>query len=344
MEQHLNRLETEHAIKLVKDTFQLNLATSLKLRRITAPLFVESGKGLNDDLAGQCNAINFYIRDLNTHAEIVQSLAKWKRVQLAELNFNPGYGIYTDMNAIRPDEILDDIHSLYVDQWDWEQVITKQDRTLEYLENTVKKIYYSLLRTEYIVCENYSNLIPFLPEKIHFITSEALRKKYSIFSPKERENKIAKEYGAVFIEGIGGKLDDGTIHDTRADDYDDWSTISGVECDNVDYYNTYGLNGDLLVWYEPLQKAIEISSMGIRVDQTSLMKQLEVSGNTYKKDLYYHKLVLENKLPLTIGGGIGQSRLCMILLHKMHIGEIQASIWPDEMIEKYKKIGINLIH
>ncbi len=327
--------ETEKAIKLIKDFFQINLAEALNLERVTAPLFVKAGTGINDDLKGVERPISFYIKNMNnTKAEIVQSLAKWKRLTLANLKMNPGEGIYTDMNAIRPDEILDDLHSLYVDQWDWEKVISKEERNLEFLINIVRKIYQVLKRTEYIINKQYPEIKPILPEEIYFFHSEELEKIYPHFTPIEREYAICKEYGAVFIIGIGAPLENGYPHDGRAPDYDDWTTPTE---------KGLGLNGDIIVWYPVLEKAFEISSMGIRVDQQVLEKQLEMTGTTERKELFFHKKLLKGELPLTIGGGIGQSRLCMLFLRKAHIGEIQSSIWPDAMTEDCRKNNIFLL-
>jgi len=327
--------ETEKAIKLIKDFFQINLAEALNLERVTAPLFVKAGTGINDDLNGVERPISFYIKNMNnTKAEVVQSLAKWKRLTLANLKMNPGEGIYTDMNAIRPDEILDDLHSLYVDQWDWEKVISKEERNLEFLINIVRKIYQVLKRTEYIINKQYPEIKPILPEEIYFVHSEELDKRYPHFTPIEREYAICKEYGAVFIIGIGAPLENGYPHDGRAPDYDDWTTPTE---------KGLGLNGDIIVWYPVLEKAFEISSMGIRVDQQVLEKQLEMTGTTERKELFFHKKLFKGELPLSIGGGIGQSRLCMLFLRKAHIGEIQSSIWPDAMTEDCRKNNIFLL-
>lgn len=292
--------------------------------------------GINDDLNGVERPVSFPIKDLgDAQAEVVQSLAKWKRLTLADYDIDPGYGIYTDMNAIRSDEELGNLHSLYVDQWDWERVITEEERNVEFLIETVERIYAAMIRTEYMVYENYPSIKPYLPEKIHFIHSEELRAKYPNLSPKEREDRITDEYGAVFIIGIGCKLSDGTKHDGRAPDYDDYTTI-GMN-------NLPGLNGDLLLWDRVLNRAVEFSSMGIRVDRETLLKQLKESNSEYKKELYFHKRLLSGNLPLCIGGGIGQSRLCMFYLRKAHIGEIQASIWPEEMRDECKQEKIYLI-
>lgn len=332
----LDPKQTEQGIKLIKDFFQQNLSTELRLRRVTAPLFVLKGLGINDDLNGVERAVTFPIKDLNeAKAEVVHSLAKWKRLTLAEYHVEPGYGIYTDMNAIRADEELDNLHSLYVDQWDWEAVITKEQRTIAYLKNVVERIYAAMRRTEYLVCESYPQIKPFLPEKITFIHSEELLKRYPNLSPKEREDKACEEYGAVFLIGIGGKLANGEKHDGRAPDYDDWSTVA----DN----GLAGLNGDILIWYPVLGRSFELSSMGIRVDKESLLRQLKIEGCEERKELYFHKKLLAGELPLSIGGGIGQSRLCMVMLHKGHIGEIQASIWPEEMRRECAQLGMTLI-
>lgn len=332
----LNKHQTEQGIKLIKDFFQQNFSTELRLRRVTAPLFVLKGLGINDDLNGTERAVTFPIKDLNdAHAEVVHSLAKWKRLTLAEYGIEDGHGIYTDMNAIRADEELDNLHSLYVDQWDWEAVINDSNRNVAFLKNVVERIYSAIRRTEYLVCETYQGLKPFLPKEIHFIHSEELLQRYPNLSAKERENAICKEFGAVFIIGIGDVLSNGEKHDNRAPDYDDWHTMgeNGLR----------GLNGDILIWYPILERAIELSSMGIRVNEQSLMEQLEISNSLDRKDLYFHQQLLNHKLPLSIGGGIGQSRLCMILLHKAHIGEIQASIWTDEMRNECEAAGIPLI-
>lgn len=332
----LNLTETEQAIKQIKDFFQLNLASELRLRRVTAPLFVKKGTGINDDLNGIERPVSFPIKDINEDvAEIVQSLAKWKRMALAELDIKEGYGIYTDMNAIRPDEELTNIHSLYVDQWDWERVVSKEQRNVDYLKYIVKKIYSALVRTEFHISEAYPNLIPELPEEITFIHSEELAAKYPDLTPFERETKEAKKHGAIFVIGIGGEMPNGEVHDGRAPDYDDWSTptING----------STGLNGDIILWNNVLNRAFEISSMGIRVDKDALLKQLEIRGAEERKELMWHQMLLNGELPLSIGGGIGQSRLCMYFLRKAHIGEIQSSIWPDEMKKQCKENGINLL-
>ena len=328
--------QTEQGIKQIKDFFQANLSTELRLRRVTAPLFVLKGLGINDDLNGVERPVSFPIKDLgDARAEVVHSLAKWKRLTLAEYDVEPGYGVYADMNAIRADEELDNLHSLYVDQWDWEAVITPEERNLEFLKRVVRRIYAAILRTEYLTCETYSQLKPFLPREIHFIHSEDLLALYPDKPVKEREDLIAKKYGAVFIIGIGGKLANGEPHDGRAPDYDDWTTET-VE-------GKRGLNGDILIWYPVLGRSVELSSMGIRVDKEALLRQLKLSGKEERLQLYFHQKLVNGELPLSIGGGIGQSRLCMVLLHKAHVGEIQASIWSEEMIRECASLGMTLI-
>ena len=323
-------------IKQIKEFFQQNLSTELRLRRVTAPLFVLQGLGINDDLNGVERAVTFPIKDLgDARAEVVHSLAKWKRLTLAEYNIPQGYGIYTDMNAIRADEELGNLHSLYVDQWDWERVIGEENRNVEFLKKIVERIYAAMLRTEYMVYEMYPELKPTLAEEIHFIHAEELMQMYPDLTPKEREHAIAKKYGAVFIIGIGGKLTSGEPHDNRAPDYDDWSTP------NSDGYN--GLNGDIIVWNELLGRSFELSSMGIRVNKEVMLQQLQLTGKEDRKSLYFHQRILGDKLPLCIGGGIGQSRLCMLFLKKAHIGEIQSSIWPEEMRDECREANIPLI-
>ncbi len=318
--------QTEKAIKAVKDMFQDNLSAQLALLRVTAPMMVLSGQGLNDDLNGVERPVRFPVKSLgDSPAEVVHSLAKWKRLKLSELGTAPGRGIYTDMNALRPDEDLDNIHSIYVDQWDWEKVIRPEQRNLEYLKQTVRRIYEAVKVTENKLYVEFPQITPILPEDIYFITSEQLLQRYPGLSAKERENAVTREYGAVFVIGIGGLLSNGEAHDGRAADYDDWS-----------------LNGDILLWNPILESAFEISSMGIRVDAATLHSQLEARGQLWKEDLYFHRLLLEGKLPQTIGGGIGQSRLCMFLLRKAHIGEIQSSVWPEEMRSRCFAAGIDL--
>ena len=319
--------DTEKAIKAVKDMFQVNLSAQLALLRVTAPMVVLSGTGINDDLNGTERPVTFPIRDMGEqHAEVVHSLAKWKRLKLAELGLPPGRGIYTDMNALRPDEDLDNIHSIYVDQWDWERVIRKEDRNVEFLKKIVRRIYEAIKVTENKIYVEFPQIAPVLPEEIHFITAEELLQRYPGKTPKEREDLITKEFGAVFIMGIGGKLSDGSLHDGRAADYDDWT-----------------LNGDILLWNPVLGHAFEVSSMGIRVDEDALRRQLRERSQQNKESLLFHRMLLEGKLPYTIGGGIGQSRLCMFLLRKAHIGEIQASIWPQEMIASCRAHGIEIV-
>jgi aspartate--ammonia ligase len=332
----LSLKETEKAIKLVKDTFQQNLSAELKLRRVTAPLFVLKGTGINDDLNGVENKVAFPVKDMNNAvAEIVNSLAKWKRIALADYGIEKGYGIYTDMNAVRPDEDLDNIHSLYVDQWDWELVISKEERTLEFLKYIVRKIYEVLKRTEFVIYENYSLLEPILPDEITFIHSEELQLLYPKLNPRDRETEAVKKYGAIFVIGIGGVLADGLPHDGRAPDYDDWVTPTRT--------GYRGLNGDIIIWNPILESAFEISSMGIRVDKEALLKQLEISKTTERKDLYFHKRLINEELPLSVGGGLGQSRICMYYLRKAHIGEIQSSIWSESMIQECKENNIFLV-
>ncbi len=332
----LSLKETEKAIKFVKDFFQENLSAELRLRRVTAPLFVMQGTGINDDLNGTERAVAFPVKEFdNQKAEVVHSLAKWKRMMLAKYEIEENYGLYTDMNAIRADEELTNLHSLYVDQWDWEAVITKEDRQLDYLKKMVEKIYAVLLRTEFMVYEHYPSLKPQLPEKITFLHAADLEEQYPELTPLERESKMAQQYGAIFIMGIGGKLPSGKLHDGRAPDYDDWSSP------NSD--GKIGLNGDIILWNPLLERAFEISSMGIRVDKETLQKQLSERGEEERQSLQWHQMLLNNQMPLSIGGGIGQSRLCMFLLQKAHIGEVQASIWPDDMIAQCQAHNIVLI-
>ena len=326
---------TEKAIKAVKDMFQSNLSAQLALLRVTAPIVVLSGTGINDDLNSVERPVSFPIKSLNEQkAEVVHSLAKWKRLKLGELGIRPGRGIYTDMNALRPDEDLDNLHSIYVDQWDWEKVIRKEDRNLAFLKMTVRRIYEAIKVTENRLYVEFPEITPELPEDIFFIHAEELRRRYPDLTPKERENAIVKEHKAVFIIGIGGALGDGTIHDGRDADYDDWSTP------NEDGF--LGLNGDILLWNKLLDCAFEVSSMGIRVDEAAMLRQLEIRGQSWKKDLYFHRKLLAGELPYTIGGGIGQSRLCMYLLRKAHIGEIQSAIWPEAMREACLSAGIEI--
>lgn len=328
--------ETESAIKRLKDFFELNLSTELSLSRVTAPLFVQSGTGINDDLNGIEKPVSFPIRDMaGVKAEVVQSLAKWKRMQLATLGFEPGYGLYTDMNAVRPDEMLDNTHSLYVDQWDWERVITPEQRNIEFLQKIVRRIYSTLKRAEHFVYEHFPMIRPELPEEITIIHSEDLLARYPGKSPKQREYELLRECGAAFIMGIGGELSDGTIHDGRAPDYDDWSSMG----EN----GKPGLNGDIFVWNPVLKMAFELSSMGIRVSPESLLRQLKIRSCPQRQELMWHRKLLANEMPLSIGGGIGQSRLCMYFLRKAHVGEIQASLWPQQMIEICRENNIPLL-
>lgn len=332
----LNLSQTELGIKSIKDFFQLNLSSELRLRRVTAPLFVLQGMGINDDLNGVERAVSFPIKDLgDARAEIVHSLAKWKRLTLADYGIEEGYGIYTDMNAIRSDEELGNLHSLYVDQWDWERTMTKEERNAGFLKETVRRIYAAMVRTEYMVYEMFPEIKPILPRDIFFIHTEDLLRKYPSLTPKEREDAICREYSAVFIIGIGCTLSNGEKHDGRAPDYDDWTTPTPD--------GHAGLNGDLLLWNDVLGRAFEISSMGIRVDREALLRQLALSHAEDRKGLYFHKRLLGGELPQSIGGGIGQSRLCMFYLRKAHIGEIQASIWPEDMRREALEAGMHLI-
>ena len=319
----LDLVETQKAIKLVKDTFERELAKELNLIRVSAPLFVEPGTGLNDNLSGYEKAVNFVVNENDKELEIVQSLAKWKRYALKKYDID---GLYTDMNAIRRFEDTDNLHSLYVDQWDWERRLLPEQRNIRTLKSVVKKIYKAFIKTYSKVIKAYPILAQELPKNITFITTKELEKRYPNLDRKARENEICKEFGAVFLMNIGGKLKDGDPHDSRAADYDDWK-----------------MNGDILLWYEPLKIAFEISSMGIRVNKESLLKQLKEKKEEYKINLTYHKMILNDELPLSIGGGIGQSRLCMYLLKKIHIGEVQSSYWPDEEIEEFKKFNVNLL-
>lgn len=319
--------QTQLAIKKVKDFFERDLAIQLNLTRVSAPLFVSCNSGINDTLNGVERPVRFDVKDIDCEAEIVHSLAKWKRMALKQYNFEAGEGLYTDMSAIRRDEDTDNIHSVFVDQWDWEKHINREDRTAETLHHTVKGIYRALRHTERYIADDYAFVEKnFLPESITFITTQELEDMYPDLTPKERENRIAREKKAVFIEKIGGALKSGQIHDGRAPDYDDWE-----------------LNGDIVVYYPVLDIAFELSSMGIRVDEKSLVSQLEIRGCPERAELPFHKALLNGELPYSIGGGIGQSRICMYFLRKAHIGEVQASIWPVEMIEECKSNGIELL-
>ena len=322
----LNLLETEVAIKFVKDNFERELAKALKLTRVSAPLFVIPETGLNDNLNGIERPVRFDIKDIGKDVEIVQSLAKWKRMALKKYGFEKETGLYTDMNAIRRDEELDALHSCYVDQWDWEKIIDEKERTYGYLKKTVKTIYKVFLKMTDIVNKKYPVLENHLPKEIFFISTKDLEKMYPDKTRKERENLIAKEKKAVFLYQIGWPLKDKKPHDGRAADYDDWK-----------------LNGDIVLWYEPLQIAFELSSMGIRVSEDSLVKQLKNKHEEYKLDNPYCKSILNKELPYTIGGGIGQSRICMFFLQKAHIGEVQSSVWSEEALAKLEKENIHLL-
>ncbi len=322
----LNTRQTQIAIKKVKDFFERDLAIQLDLTRVSAPLFVRRDSGLNDTLNGVERPVSFDIRGIDGECEIVHSLAKWKRYALKEYGFEHGEGLYTDMNAIRRDEDTDNVHSVFVDQWDWERIISKEERTVETLKSTVKKIYAALRHTEKYIADDYAFAERLLPEKITFITSQELEDMYPGLTPKERELEAVRRYGAIFVMQIGGALKSGNPHDGRAPDYDDWS-----------------LNGDIIVYYEILDMALELSSMGIRVDEEALKKQLEIRGCPERASLPFHRALLAGELPYTIGGGIGQSRICMFFLHKAHIGEVQASVWDDETVKKCEETGVVLL-
>ena len=322
----LDVLTTQRAIRMLRHTFEDNLCEALSLTRASAPLFVERGSGLNDDLNGVERPVSFDILDSGKVVEVVHSLAKWKRMALKKYDFPIHTGLYTDMNAIRRDETCDSIHSLYVDQWDWEKVIAAEDRNIDYLKNTVSSIYKAIYDTAVAVEKQYPALDNYLPHDIAFVTSQELEDKYPDLSAKERENAAAKEYGAVFLMQIGGRLKSGKKHDGRAPDYDDWS-----------------LNGDILIYNRVTDAAFEISSMGIRVDKESLLKQLTSENALDRLELPFHKALINDELPLSIGGGIGQSRLCMLLLQKAHIGEVHASVWPQREIERCREMGVELL-
>lgn len=324
-ESKLSLLETEIAIKKLKDFFESSLSYELNLTRVSAPLFVRKASGLNDDLNGIDKAVSFSTEH-EERLEIVHSLAKWKRMALYRYGFQPHTGLYADMNAIRKHEDLSEIHSLYVDQWDWEKIILEEERNIGKLKNIVDRIYKAFKKTESYIKREYPVLTHTLPEQIHYITAIELEEKYPELSPKEREHAITKEHGAVFIIGIGDKLPSGDRHDDRAPDYDDWA-----------------LNGDILFWNPILDRSLELSSMGIRVDKKALLEQLEKRDTLWKKELDFHKSLLEGKLPFTVGGGIGQSRICMYFLEKAHIGEVQSSSWPDHIIKKCEEKGIELL-
>ncbi|MBR2742729.1 MAG: aspartate--ammonia ligase [Clostridia bacterium] len=323
---YLSVRDTQRAIKIIRDTFEDELAAALNLERISAPLFVRSNSGLNDDLNGVERAIKFDVKNLGFDVEIVHSLAKWKRNALKVYGFSAGEGLYTDMNAIRRDEDFDNLHSIYVDQWDWELCINASDRNEEFLKQVVLKLFSAIKNTEAAVYKDFPAIVPSLPDDVFFITSEELLKLYPDIPPKERENEIAREKKCVFIMKIGDKLSDGAPHDGRAPDYDDWE-----------------LNGDLIFYYEPLSAALEVSSMGIRVDEKSLREQLKKAGCPEREKLRFHTELLNGELPLTVGGGIGQSRMCMMLLKKAHIGEVQTSEWPDGLRAEAEENGIFLL-
>ncbi len=323
----LNLIETEEAIKLVKDSFQKNLAKNLNLIRVTAPLFVLETSGLNDDLTGTEEPVKFSVRTESVPLTIVHSLAKWKRMALDKYNLGVGEGLYTDMNAIRKDEVLDNLHSLYVDQWDWERVITKDDRNYDFLKKIVIQIYEAIKSTSKMISEYFLDLTDYFPENIHFITTSELAEMYPNLSADEREYEVTKKYKSVFLIAIGDELDNGEKpHGSRAPDYDDWQ-----------------LNGDIIVYYPPLDMAVELSSMGIRVDKNSLQEQLKKKNALDKLKYEYHQKIMNDELPLTIGGGIGQSRLCLIMLNKIHIGEVQASYWDQKNTEYAKKNNFKLL-
>jgi aspartate--ammonia ligase len=329
-------LKTEKAIRFVKQTFSTLLADALDLEPVSSPLAVADGTGINDDLNGIEKPVSFTVKEIKSkNMVVVQSLAKWKRVRLMELGIESGKGILTDMRALRPDETFSPIHSIYVDQWDWEKHIEANQRTIPYLKETVKKIYKALRDTELRICEAFPQHSPFLPPQITFIHSEDLAKRYPLLNPKERETEACLEHGAIFVIGIGGKLGDGKRHDGRAPDYDDWSTPT------INGYS--GLNGDIIVWNPLLEMPFEISSMGIRVDGISLKRQLTELGCSERENLQFHRMLLDGKLPLSIGGGIGQSRVCMLLLRKIHIGEVQVGVWSDAVREKAVSDGITLL-
>ena len=322
----LTVLETQDIIRSLRHRFEENLCDALNLRRVSAPLFVSRGSGINDDLNGVERPVSFDILQTGEVVEVVHSLAKWKRAALGKYGFSMHTGLYTDMNAIRRDEVCDSVHSLYVDQWDWEKIISEGDRTVEFLQDTVERIYSAVLLTADFIERKCPVLDNYLPREIKFITSQELLDKYPSLSPRERETEIVKEYGAVFVMQIGGRLSNGEKHDGRAPDYDDWA-----------------LNGDLIVYNRVLDSALELSSMGIRVDKKSLVKQLTAEDRLERLELPFHKSLMNGELPFTIGGGIGQSRLCMQLLQKAHIGEVHASVWPEEEIKKCEELGIQLL-
>jgi len=329
-------LKTEEAIRFVKQAFAQALCQEMNLYPISSPMMVLDDSGINDNLNGIERTVTFPVKSLkDKSAVIVNSLAKWKRLRLKQIGISIGEGILTDMRAIRPDEDYTPLHSIYVDQWDWEKRIEKSDRELQFLKAEVEKIYRALYTTEQMLTETYTDIEAILPEKITFIHSEQLRKQFPALSPKEREKRACQKYGAIFLIGIGGELEDGEKHDGRAPDYDDWSTL------NDEGY--FGLNGDILVWNPVLENAFELSSMGIRVDAETLMKQLKIRGDEKRSQLPFHKMLLKNELPYSIGGGIGQSRMCMFLLRKKHIGEVQVSLWPDDELIGLSEQGVSLL-
>ncbi|HEX2920697.1 MAG TPA: aspartate--ammonia ligase [Bacteroidales bacterium] len=325
-------LKTEEAIFFIKESFRRRLANALELVNVSAPVAVLDGTGINDDLNGVEKPVSFPVKGISQNAVIVQSLAKWKRVRLKEFNFPAGKGLITDMRAIRPCEDLTPIHSVYVDQWDWEKHILPTQRTSKYLKKTVESIYDALKSTENELYTHFPEYKPFLPDTIHFIHSQELLDQYPDLDAKQRETEIAKKYGAVFIIGIGANLSNGEPHDGRAPDYDDWSTV------NEEGFN--GLNGDIILWNPVISRAFEVSSMGIRVDEKAMEKQLRMKGCPERKNLLFHRMLLNSELPLSIGGGIGQSRLCMFFLKKRHIGEVQSSVWPESHFEGGCKLEI----
>ena len=322
----LDLRDTEKAIKLVKDFFEDELAQALNLTRVSAPIMVTPESGLNDNLNGVERPVSFDVLETGRQVEIVHSLAKWKRQALKTYGFHPGEGLYTDMNAIRRDEVTDNIHSIFVDQWDWERIITPEERNEETLRDIVRRIYLTLRKTEGYVCAHYPFIKPELPDEIAFVTTQELEDRYPELSPKEREYRAVRQWGAVFLMGVGGKLRSGQIHDGRAPDYDDWS-----------------LNGDILLYDPLLDISLEVSSMGIRVDPEALRRQLAERGCQERAELPFQKALLNGELPQTIGGGIGQSRMCVYLLRKAHVGEVQASLWPDEVVEACRRANIQLL-
>ena len=322
----LDLRDTEIAIKLVKDFFETELARALNLTRVSAPIMVTPQSGLNDNLNGVERPVSFDVLETGETAEIVHSLAKWKRQALKTYGFRPGEGLYTDMNAIRRDEVTDNIHSIFVDQWDWERIITPEERNEATLQDIVKKIYLTLRKTEGFVCAHYPHIKPELPDSIAFVSSQELEDRYPDLTPKQREYEAVREHGAVFLMGVGGALRSGKIHDGRAPDYDDWS-----------------LNGDILLYYPLLDISLEVSSMGIRVDPEALRRQLAIRGCEERAELPFQKALLNGELPLTIGGGIGQSRMCVYLLRKAHVGEVQASLWPEDVVEACRAANIQLL-